>query len=62
MDSELREKINRAMAAAFEDARRRGLGMDEAMQAVADALINDPDPDIAAFQERHNKEVRRYLN
>jgi hypothetical protein len=42
MDSELREKINRAMARAFEDATRRGLDFDHALQAVADALINDP--------------------
>ena len=62
MDSELKEKINRAMAAAFEDAKRRGLDMDHALQAVADALINDPDPEVAAFQEQHNRNVRRYLN
>ena len=62
MADELQEKINRAMAAAFEDAQRRGLDMDQALQAVADALINDPDPEVAAFQERHNRSVRRYHN
>jgi hypothetical protein len=50
------------MAAAFEDAKRRGLNMDQTLQAVADALINDPDPEVVAFQERHNRHVRRYLN
>jgi hypothetical protein len=63
MDSdELEEKINRAMAAAVEDAQRRGLDMDHTLQAVADALINDPDPEVVAFQERHNMTVRRHLN
>ena len=50
------------MAAAFEDAQRRGLDMDHALQAVADALINDPDPEVVAFQEQHNMTVRRHLN
>jgi hypothetical protein len=47
MDDELQEKINRAMREAFEDAQRRGLDMDHSLQAVADALINDPDPEIS---------------
>jgi hypothetical protein len=61
-DPELRAKIDRAMRAAFEDAQRRGLNMDETLQLVADALINDPDPAVVAFQERHNRQHRRDLN
>jgi cytochrome c553 len=62
LDAKLQEKIHRAMAAAAEDARRHGLNIGETMQAIADALINDPVPEIAAFQERHNRHVRRDLN
>jgi hypothetical protein len=32
------------------------------LQTIADALINHPDPDVVAFQERHNRQQRRHLN
>jgi hypothetical protein len=59
---ELQEKIHAAMRAASEEARRQGLGVDETMQFIADALINHPDRDVVAFQERHNRNVRHHLN
>jgi hypothetical protein len=59
---EVQEKIHDAMRAAIEEAKRRGLGIDDAMQFVADALINHSDRDVVAFQEGHNKRALRYLN
>jgi hypothetical protein len=47
------------MRLAIEDGKRQGLNVEETMQLIADTLINDPDPDVAAFQERHNRYVRR---
>jgi hypothetical protein len=50
------------MHLAVEDAKRHGFNVEETMQLIADRLINDPDPDVVAFQERHNRHVRRDLN
>ena len=62
MDSRLQDKIHDAMRAAAEDAERRGLTIEETLQTIADALINHPDPDVVAYQERHNRQRRRRLN
>ena len=58
----VQDKIHAAIAAACEEANRRGLLMPEGMQFIADYLMNHPDPDVVAFQERHNRHVRRDLN
>jgi hypothetical protein len=62
VDSRLQDKIHDAMRAAVEDAERRGLTIEETLQTIADALINHPDLDVVAYQERHNRQRRRHLN
>jgi hypothetical protein len=62
MDKALEEKVHAAMTEAVEEAKRRGLFLAEIPQFIADFLINHPDPDVVAFQERHNRHVRRDLN
>jgi hypothetical protein len=61
VDSRLQDKIDDAMREAAEDAERRGLGIEDTLQFIADALINHADPDIVAFQERHNRQRLRHL-
>jgi hypothetical protein len=62
LDSKLQQKIQCVMRLAIEDAKRYGLNVEETMQLIADRLINDPDPDVVAFQEPHNRHIRRDLN
>ncbi len=50
------------MTEAVKEAKRRGLFLAEIPQFIADYLINHPDPDVVAFQEGHNRHVRRDLN
>jgi antitoxin component of RelBE/YafQ-DinJ toxin-antitoxin module len=59
LDPKVQEKIDQAMRAAAEEAKQLGLNMEDAMQLIADRLINDPDPDVVAFQEGHNNYVER---
>jgi hypothetical protein len=42
--------------------QQRGLFFDETLQFIADYLANHPDPEVRAFQERHNRHVRKDLN
>lgn len=56
------EKIDEAMREAIEEAERRGLGVEETLQFIADSLINHADKDVVAFQEQHNRQRLSYLN
>jgi hypothetical protein len=50
------------MAAAAEEAARRGLSAEDAMQFLADYLLAHPDVDVREFQLRHEREHRRDLS
>jgi hypothetical protein len=50
------------MEAACAIANARHLTRDEALQFIADFLINHPDPEVRDFQEAHNRHVRKDLN
>jgi hypothetical protein len=62
MDPALQKKLQSAIDHAAAIARARDMDLAETLQLVADFLINSPDPDIRAFQERHNRQVRKDLN
>jgi hypothetical protein len=61
-DDEVMDKVHRAMREANAKAQRLGLDLETTLQFIADYLINHSDPDVAAFQEDHNKNRRRHLN
>jgi hypothetical protein len=62
MDDALTQKLQTVFNAASSVASARGLSLDETLQLVADSLLNHPDPDLRAFQEAHNRQVRKDLN
>jgi hypothetical protein len=62
MDDKLQKKLQVAFDHATAIANARGLSLEEALQLVADYLMNHPDADIRAFQEAHNRQVRKDLN
>jgi hypothetical protein len=62
MDPEQERKVHAAMEAASAIANARHLTRDEGLQFIADFLMNHPDPDVRAFQEAHNRHVRKDLN
>ena len=59
-DEDKLAKVHAAMAAAAKAAA--GLTPEDAMQFLADYLSRHPDPDVRAFQARHEREHRRDLN
>jgi len=62
MDDTLQKKLQAAFDHATAMANARDLSLEEALQLVADYLMNHPDADIRAFQEAQNRQVRKDLN
>ena len=55
-------KVHAAMAEAAEEAARRELSAEDAMQFLADYLLGHPDADVREFQLRHERQHRRDLS
>jgi hypothetical protein len=55
MYEKLEAKLKKAIDEANIFIRANHLFFDEAIQYLADHLMNHPDPDIRRFQERHNR-------